>query len=70
MDHCCFISTMLTTIAAASMCRHNIVAELDPENSGVLIVYLDGNRRSVGRELKPDEITRRLAEDEKSCIIM
>lgn len=50
--------------------RHNIVAEIDPDNAGVLIVYLGGHRQSTGREVDPDEITRRLAEDEKSCTIM
>jgi len=52
------------------MQKHNIVAEIDPDNAGVLIVYLGGHRQSTGREVDPDEITRRLAEDEKSCTIM
>lgn len=47
--------------------RHKLVAELDPHNSGVLIVYLDcNNRQGIGAE----EISRRLAQENDSCIIM
>jgi hypothetical protein len=48
--------------------RHNLVAELDPDNSGVLIVQL-GGRRSGGRVIGPDEVTRRL-EKSDGCLIM
>ncbi|EJD02999.1 Smr-domain-containing protein [Fomitiporia mediterranea MF3/22] len=52
------------------MKKHNIVAELDPENSGVLLVHLDGGEKTRDRGIDPEEITRRLGDDEKSCIIM
>lgn len=48
------------------MDRHRIVAELDPTNDGVLIVTLGGGRSGMGAE----EITRRLGDEGKSCIIM
>lgn len=49
------------------MFRHKLVAQLDPNNSGVLIAYLDsGNREGIGSE----ELTRRLAQENDSCIIM
>jgi hypothetical protein len=47
--------------------RHKLVAQLDPNNSGVLIAYLDSsNREGLGSE----ELTRRLAQEKDSCIIM
>jgi len=56
--------------AGTSTCyrREQIVAELDPHNEGVLIVHLDGARG--GETIGPDEISRRLAQDDKGCIIM
>ena len=45
------------------------MAVLDPDNSGVLIVHLDGRgSRGRGRIVTPDEITRGL--QDKECIIM
>jgi len=47
--------------------KHKLVAQLDPNNSGVLIAYLDSsNSQGIGSE----EITRRLAQENDSCIIM
>ncbi|KAJ3776478.1 hypothetical protein FB446DRAFT_721123 [Lentinula raphanica] len=49
------------------MQKHQLVAELDPNNAGVLIVQLGGHRdRAVG----PDEIARRLNRDDEGCTIM
>ncbi|KAJ3881859.1 hypothetical protein F5879DRAFT_796715 [Lentinula edodes] len=49
------------------MQKHQLVAELDPNNAGVLLVQLGGHRdRAVG----PDEIARRLNRDEEGCIVM
>ncbi|KAI5123968.1 hypothetical protein M0805_006380 [Coniferiporia weirii] len=49
------------------MQKHNIVAEIDPQNSGVLIVHLDGHK---DRGMNPDEVSKRLGDEDKSCIIM
>jgi len=38
------------------MQKHQLVAELDPHNTGVLVVHLDGR----GGGMDPDEVTRRL----------
>jgi len=47
--------------------KHKLVAQLDPNNSGVLIAYLDSSRsQGIGAE----EISRRLAQENDSCIIM
>lgn len=48
--------------------RHDLVAELDPDNSGVLIVQL-GGRKSGRRAIGADEVTRRLEKSE-GCLIM
>jgi len=48
------------------MQKHQLAAELDPNNAGVLIVRLDGQ----GRGMDPDEITRRLEKGNQDCIIM
>jgi hypothetical protein len=49
------------------MCyRHQLVAELDPHNAGVLVVRLDGQ----GRGMDSDEVTRRLEKGDDACIIM
>ncbi|KAJ3571770.1 hypothetical protein NP233_g3545 [Leucocoprinus birnbaumii] len=49
------------------MHKYQLSAELDPNNSGVLIVQLDSStRRGVGA----DEITRRLERSDDGCIIM
>ncbi|KIK67073.1 hypothetical protein GYMLUDRAFT_92914 [Collybiopsis luxurians FD-317 M1] len=49
------------------MQKHQLVAELDPHNAGVLIVQLGGHRdRAVG----PNEIARRLEREDEGCIVM
>lgn len=50
------------------MQKHQLVAELDPHNAGVLIVYLGGGGRD--RAVGPDEIARRLDRNDEGCIIM
>ncbi|KAF9650614.1 Smr-domain-containing protein [Thelephora ganbajun] len=52
----------------ALMRKHNLVAELDPNNAGVLIVQL-GGRKSGRRAIGVDEVTRRLEKSE-GCVIM
>jgi len=49
------------------MQKHQLVAEMDPHNAGVLIVQLGGHR---DRAVSSDEIARRLARDDNGCIIM
>lgn len=46
--------------------RHQLIAELDPHNAGVLIIHLDGQ----GRGMDPDEVTRRLDKSNEDCVIM
>ncbi|KAF8200863.1 hypothetical protein BJ912DRAFT_947450 [Pholiota molesta] len=48
--------------------KHQLTAELDPNNSGVLIVYLQPapGQRGIGA----DEISRRLERNEEGCTIM
>jgi len=48
------------------MQKHQLVAELDPHNAGVLIVRLDGQ----GRGMNPDEVARRLEKGSDACVIM
>ena len=56
--------------------RHNLSAAIDPQNSGVLIVQLDGGtaaeqvRDRGGVMLGADDITRRLDRKDEGCIIM
>lgn len=50
--------------------RQGLVAELDPNNSGVLIVNLDGRPTGAGPVLGVDDITRRLEDSDKGCVIM
>ena len=47
--------------------RYKLVAQLDPNNSGVLIVYLDS---SSSQGIGAEEISRRLAHENDSCVIM
>lgn len=47
--------------------KHKLVAQLDPHNSGLLTVYLDSNNR---QGIDAEEISRRLAQEHGSCIIM
>jgi hypothetical protein len=52
------------------MQRHNLVAELDPHNEGVLIVHLNGGQPPSGnRGLNPGDIVQRL-ENNQDCAIM
>jgi len=53
----------------ALMQKHDLVAELDPDNAGVLIVQL-GGRKSGRRAIGADEVTRRLGKPDEGCIIM
>jgi len=48
------------------MQKHQLSAELDPHNAGVLIVRLGNEQGGVG----PDEIARRLERDDEGCTIM
>ncbi|KAI0079038.1 DUF1771-domain-containing protein, partial [Panus rudis PR-1116 ss-1] len=50
--------------------KHNLVAELDPQNAGVIIVSLDGRDRGTGRVLRPDDITRGIENKDNGCVIM
>ena len=56
--------------------RHDLAAVIDPQNSGVLIVQLDGGtatgqvRNRGGVVLGPDDITRRLDRQNGDCVIM
>ncbi|PPR07409.1 hypothetical protein CVT26_013725 [Gymnopilus dilepis] len=50
------------------MQKHRLLAELDPHNSGVLIVKIDSEGRERG--IGPEEISRRLEREEESCTIM
>lgn len=43
---------------------------MDPRNSGVLIVSLDGRDRGTGQVVQPDEIARKLEDRDDRCIIM
>ncbi|KAJ7132840.1 cytoplasmic protein [Mycena crocata] len=47
------------------MQKHQLFAELDPDNAGVLVVQM-GRQGGVG----PDEIARRLERDDQGCTIM
>ena len=49
--------------------RHDLVAEVDPDNAGVLIVQL-GGRKSGRRTMGADEVTRRLEKSGEGCVIM
>ncbi|KAJ7096412.1 hypothetical protein C8R44DRAFT_812981 [Mycena epipterygia] len=48
------------------MQKHQLSAELDPHNAGVLVVQMGANGGGVG----PDEIARRLERDDQGCTIM
>jgi len=52
------------------MQRQGLIAELDENNAGVLIVSLDGRRAGGGTVLRPDDITRRLESKDNGCAIM
>jgi len=48
--------------------KHQLSAQLDPNNSGVLIVLI--NSKSGQRGIGAEEISRRLEREEESCIVM
>jgi len=48
------------------MQKHQLVAELDPQNAGVLVVRLDGQ----GGGMDSDEVARRLEKGSDACVIM
>jgi hypothetical protein len=50
------------------MQKHNLVASLDEDNAGVLIVQINPGSRNRG--VTPDEISRRIERDDERCIIM
>jgi len=54
--------------------RHDLAAVIDPQNSGVLIVHLDGGAEQVrdrgGVVLGADDITRGLDRQNGDCVIM
>ncbi|EKM54149.1 uncharacterized protein PHACADRAFT_257781 [Phanerochaete carnosa HHB-10118-sp] len=52
------------------MQKHQLVAELDPQNTGVLIVSLDGRDRDTGNIVKPDDIARGIQRQDGGCVIM
>jgi len=58
------------------MQKHDLAAVIDPQNSGVLIVHLDGGTAAEqvqdrgGVMLGPDDITRRLDRQNGDCVIM
>jgi len=51
------------------MQSNQLVAEIDPDNAGVLIVHIDGPAQG-SREVGADEISRRLQKEDGGCIIM
>ncbi|THH00153.1 hypothetical protein EW026_g2341 [Hermanssonia centrifuga] len=48
----------------------NLIAELDPQNAGVLIVSLDGRDRNTGMTVNPDDIVRGVERPDDGCLIM
>ncbi|KAF8161050.1 hypothetical protein B0H34DRAFT_795892 [Crassisporium funariophilum] len=48
--------------------KHNLVAQLDPNNTGVLIIHFGS--RDGERGISADEISRRLERDDENCVIM
>jgi len=53
--------------------KHHLLAEVDPNNSGVLIVHLETQQRKVrtyGATIGTDDIARRLQDKDSGCTIM
>ncbi|KAF9566814.1 DUF1771-domain-containing protein [Agrocybe pediades] len=48
------------------MRKHQLSAQLDPTNAGVLIVMIDSHQGGIG----PDEISRRLTNQQEGCTVM
>lgn len=67
---------ILVSFLSTCHSRHNLSATIDPQNSGVLIVQLEGGttaeqvRDRGGVMLGADDITRRLDGKDEGCIIM
>lgn len=58
------------TQSTHTLFRHGLVAQLDPHNSGVLIVTLDGSHAGAGRVMNPEDITRGIESKDEGCTIM
>ncbi|THH30436.1 hypothetical protein EUX98_g3754 [Antrodiella citrinella] len=52
------------------MQKHSLVAQLDPQNTGVLIVTLNGPHSGAGKVMNPDDITRGIESRGEGCMIM
>ncbi|KAI0785586.1 DUF1771-domain-containing protein [Abortiporus biennis] len=52
------------------MQKERLIAEIDPNNAGVLIVSLDGHDRGIGRVIRSDDLARGIESKDESCIIM
>ncbi|KZT10608.1 Smr-domain-containing protein [Laetiporus sulphureus 93-53] len=52
------------------MQKQGLIAELDQNNSGVLIVNLDGHPSGEGAIVQPEDITRSLEGKGTGCLIM
>ncbi|KAI0686849.1 hypothetical protein BC835DRAFT_1420114 [Cytidiella melzeri] len=53
------------------MVKYQLVAELDPQNAGVLIVSLDGKDKGTGKVIQSGEIAQRIEEGrDDRCVIM
>ena len=65
-------SRIALTLGSDLLCdRHQLVAELDPHNAGVLIVSLDGRDKGTGNVVQPGEIADRIADSrDDRCVIM
>jgi len=68
-------ATKLKPAIEELMLKHNLAAALDPDNSGVLVVHLEGGAAERARDrggvvLGADDITRRLDSRDDSCIVM
>ena len=61
---------LVVLVAQQSFHRYNLVAELDPSNSGVLIVSIDGRDRGTGRVMRPDDLARGIEQQNEGCLIM
>jgi len=53
------------------MQKHQLLAELDPDNAGVLTVQLKGQSTGRGAMISPEEVSRRLEKTgDDGCVIM
>lgn len=65
-----FISRFWLGLSHSALRRQGLVAQLDPNNTGVLIVSIDGRPTGAGPVLGVDDIARRLEDGDKGCVIM